>query len=146
MSLYFFARFSNRNFTTEDNNKNSQNISSLKLVSLLYWIQYHERMNRCDEKDDIQIHYTNLQELAWEASEVIDGVSDLANIMIPRLSYAETAKDEAVETMENVEINLDIFTSQGKNELVEEMLHHINMLMKNLRTQYGAARFRNLDT
>ncbi len=77
---------------------------------------------------------------------MIDGVSDLANIMIPRLSYAETAKDEAVETMENVEINLDIFTSQGKNELVEEMLHHINMLMKNLRTQYGAARFRNLDT
>ncbi len=73
-------------------------------------------------------------------------MSDIANVTIPRLSYAETAKDEAIETMEDVETNLDTFTSQGKNEQTEELIYHIETLMKKLRTESGEARFRKLDT
>lgn len=99
-----------------------------------------------DEKEDIQTNYTNLQEQAWEVAEIIEGVSDITNITIPRLSYAETAKDEAIETMEGIETNLDTFTSQGKNEQVEEMLHHINVQMKALKTQSGESRFNYVES
>ena len=105
-----------------------------------------ERAYMEDEKEDIQTHYTNLQEQAWEVAEIIESVSDIANVTIPRLSYAETAKDEAIETMEDVETNLDTFTSQGKNEQTEELIYHIETLMKKLRTESGEARFRKLDT
>src|SRR5699024_10276279 len=67
-------------------------------------------------------------------------------VTIPRSSYEEIAKDEAIETMVDVEMNIDTFTSQGKNEQTEELIYHIETLMKKLRTESGEARFRKLDT
>ncbi|PXW90142.1 WXG superfamily protein probably secreted by type VII secretion system [Pseudogracilibacillus auburnensis] len=92
-------------------------------------------------KREFETIFTFLRGHAEESSNIIDSVSPLVYITNPSFSATDMSKETLHQTIHYLNINLDVFANQHIDPQTKELLHHINLLMNELKSRTGEARF-----
>jgi len=94
-----------------------------------------------DVKEDIQDVYDDLRDEKQSIDEVIEAVTDISSVSKPHFANAHEVKGEAVESINDLQDDLDAFTQQKQEESVKNLIHHIKITMNRASTTKGEARF-----
>lgn len=100
---------------------------------------YFEEVN-----EDVETSFESLLEVNEEISKTIDDVADIASVTKPKISQSQSYKEDSVELIEELIENLETYTMTN-NERVNEMIHHVKTLMKNIQTYKGEERFKKVN-
>src|SRR5690625_164852 len=94
-----------------------------------------------DTEEDVSDDYEKLNEKQDMVNETIDSVADISSATAPSFSKVTSNAEEAVKVITDLEEKLDSFTSTGDTSQTKDLLHQIEVTMKNAKTNDGTARF-----
>ncbi|HLR63259.1 MAG TPA: RNase A-like domain-containing protein [Lentibacillus sp.] len=94
-----------------------------------------------DTKEDINDTYEDLQDEKQNINETIESVSDISTAIAPDFSNVTDYYREAVETLVDLQDDLDAFTQKKQDNSIDELLHHIQVTMERAGTVQGSGRF-----
>jgi len=94
-----------------------------------------------DTEEDVSDDYEELSEKHDTVNEIIDSVADISSATAPSFSKVTSNAEEAVKVITDLEEKLDSFTSTGDASQTKDLLHQIEVTMKNAKTNDGTARF-----
>src|SRR5690625_3720183 len=94
-----------------------------------------------DTEEDVSDDYEELSENQDTINETIDNVADISSATAPSFSKVTSNAEEAVKVITDLEEKLDSFTSTGDTSQTKDLLHQIEVTMKNAKTNDGTARF-----
>src|SRR5690625_1445514 len=94
-----------------------------------------------DTEEDVSDDYEKLNEKQDTVNDTIDSVADISSATTPKFSNVTSNAEEAVKTITDLEEKLDSFTSTGDTSQTKDLLHQIEVTMKNAKTNDGTARF-----
>src|SRR5690625_3733175 len=94
-----------------------------------------------DTEEDVSDDYEELSEKQDTINETIDNVADISSATAPNFSKVTSNAEEAVKVITDLEEKLDSFTSTGDTSQTKDLLHQIEVAMKNAKTNDGTARF-----
>src|SRR5699024_7745631 len=94
-----------------------------------------------DTEEDVSDDYEKLNEKQDMVYENIDSVADISSATAPSFSKVTSNAEEAVKVITDLEEKLDSFTSTGDASQTKDLLHQIEVTMKNAKTNDGIARF-----
>jgi len=122
-----------------------------KIISMIYIKHYtlyrfnHTAIIQNDYLEDTEKNvsddYEELNEKQDTVNETIDSVADISSATAPKFSNVTSNAEEAVKVITDLEEKLDSFTSTGDTSQTKDLLHQIEVTMKNAKTNDGAARF-----
>jgi len=94
-----------------------------------------------DTEEDISDDYEKLSEEQESIRETISSVSDISSANHPISWTLDSDKDDATKIITKLEEKLDSFTRKEDDSQTKELLHQIEVAMKNAKTNDGTARF-----
>jgi len=94
-----------------------------------------------DTEEDVSDDYEKLNEKQDMVNETIDSVADISSATAPSFSKVTSNAEEAVKVITDLEEKLDSFTSTGDTSQTKDLLHQIEVTMKNAKINDGTARF-----
>ena len=94
-----------------------------------------------DTEEDISDDYEKLSEEQESIRETISSVSDISSANHPISWTLDSDKEDATKIITKLEEKLDSFTGRGDDSQTKELLHQIEVAMKNAKTNDGTARF-----
>src|SRR5699024_8998407 len=94
-----------------------------------------------DTEEDVSDHYEELSEKQDTINETIHSVADVSSATAPSFSQVTSNAEEAVKVITDLEEKLDLFTSTEDASQTKELLHQIEVTMKNAKTNDETARF-----
>ncbi|HLQ97663.1 MAG TPA: T7SS effector LXG polymorphic toxin [Candidatus Dormibacteraeota bacterium] len=94
-----------------------------------------------DTEEDVSDDYEELSEKQDTINGTIDNVADISSATAPSFSKVTSNAEEAVKVITDLEEKLDSFTSTGDASQTKDLLHQIEVTMKNAKTNDGIARF-----
>lgn len=96
-----------------------------------------------ENKMDIDDEYENLNSERQSINRTLNDVADISSVAAPVFSSVTNDKNEAVETIFDLEEDLVSFTSEGSqhDSQTKDLLHHIEVTINRANTQSGTARF-----
>lgn len=94
-----------------------------------------------DVKEDINDVFESLKEQQESIQETIQDVSDISSTTSPDFSDVQEWKKKSVKKIQEVDEDLDAFTSKGNEVDIGEIMHQIEAVMSKATTSKGKARF-----
>lgn len=96
-----------------------------------------------ETEQDISGDYDRLSEEQEAVRKTLSSVSDISSASHPISFTFDGDKDDVIETITDLEEKLDSFKNEGKQQIseTEELLHHIEVTLKNAGSVKGDARF-----
>src|SRR5699024_8082945 len=98
-----------------------------------------------DVKEDINETFETLQKQDEIISETIEDVSDISSATSPSFSEVDEWKKKAVKKINELDEDLDSFTSEGDEVDVQKVMQQIETVMKNAKASEGKARFTDFE-
>ncbi len=96
-------------------------------------------------KKEMQDVYEKLVDEEENIHETIQEVTDISSATSPSFSDVKEWKDNSIEKIQEVNEDLESFTSTGDEEDVDEIMHQIEVVMDSVQTNNGQARFANFS-
>ena len=94
-----------------------------------------------DVKEDINEVFASLKELDESIHDTIGDVSEISSATSPDFSDVQEWKKKSVKKIQEVDEDLDAFTSKDNEVDVNEIMHQIEAVMSKATTSKGKARF-----
>src|SRR5699024_11368265 len=94
-----------------------------------------------DTEENVSDDYEELSEDQDTINGTIDNVADISSATAPSFSKVTSNAEEAVKVITDLEEKLDSFTSTGDASQTKDLLHQIEVTMKNAKTNDETARF-----
>ncbi|MFD1169422.1 T7SS effector LXG polymorphic toxin [Oceanobacillus caeni] len=95
-----------------------------------------------DTEEDITDVFEKLDAEQKSVREIINSVSDISSASAPSTYSARYAKNDAVDTLTELDEDLDSFSSTGKQiSEIEDLLNHIKATINNAGAVAGSGRF-----
>jgi uncharacterized protein YukE len=99
-------------------------------------------------KMDADDNYENVNAERQSINRTINNVADISSVAAPVFSSVTNDKNEAVETIFDLEEDLSLFTSEGSDHdsQTKDLLHHIEVAINRANSQAGESRFTNYQS
>lgn len=96
-----------------------------------------------DTEENMKDDYDRLSEEQESVRETIASVSDISSANHPSTISLNSNHRSSIKIITNLESDLESYTSAGRTEIsqIEEMLHHLELAIKNAGAVSGSARF-----
>src|SRR5699024_206418 len=92
-------------------------------------------------KEDIKEVYDKLEDEDETIHDTIQGITDISSATTPNFSDVNEWKNNSIEKIQEVDEDLDGFTSTGNEADVDEIMHQIEVVMESATANNGQSRF-----
>jgi uncharacterized protein YukE len=101
-----------------------------------------------ETKMDVDDEYENINGERQSINRTINDVADISSVTAPVFSSVTNDKNEAVETIFDMEEDLASFTSEGSqhDSQTKDLLHQIEVAINRANAQSGTARFTDYES
>ncbi|MBU8790683.1 LXG domain-containing protein [Oceanobacillus caeni] len=96
-----------------------------------------------NKEEDMNDDYKKLDAAQQTVRDIINSVEDISSATAPSTASIDTAKNDAVDTLIELEENLNSFTSEGEDQIsdIDTLLSNIEMTINDAGAVSGSGRF-----